>query len=152
MSKPTMSGRGEKKHGPGSRRYIHRLTVNLSISQPQALSTCIHYGACTTNPMCHCTTGCLGPRHPAFSGTPPEPTREIPPSSVSLAGHHQNSNWGREPAFNPPVQSSHGSQMLATLDRQQRTLAQSSEFCTAAARVCQQCCENHHPRPGTEIR
>lgn len=86
---------------PGQDGIFTELTVNLSISQPQALSTCIHHGACTTNPMCHCVTRCLGPRHPAFPGTPPDPTREIPPSSVSLTGHHQNSKLGKGTSFQP---------------------------------------------------
>lgn len=135
MNKPTMSGASKRREETwsGSREYIHRANGKSQHITTQAPSTCIHYAACTTNPICHYMTAFRNHDTQLPYGLSLTPTREIPSSSVSLAGHHQNSNWGREPAFNPPVQSSHESQMLAMLDRQQQTSAQSSKFYTAAA-------------------
>lgn len=78
-------------------------------------------------PLCDWLSGTMTSSVPVDSPHP-SPTIEIPSSAVFLAGHHQNSNWGREPAFNPPVRSSHGSQMLAMLYWQQQTLAESSQI------------------------
>lgn len=137
MSKPTLSGASNKinkttiTQWSWAKTTVHictELLPNLSESQPRYNQCAFNYASCIIDLMCHYLNGFLVPGHPASLWIPSDPTRKIPWSSVSLAGHHQNSNWKRETTFKPPVQNSHWSQMLAALCIQQQPLADSSQI------------------------
>lgn len=123
MSKPTMSGASKKRENTCCwvRRDVHRTDGESKHIRAPAF----HSTACKPGSACHSIINdCPGPRYAASPWIPSDPTRKTPYSSVSLAGHHQNSDWERKTVFGPPVQCSNWSQMSAMLHWRQQTLAE----------------------------
>lgn len=109
VKKPTVSGASTNKeptYGPEFRQYILRADGQAHPITAQA-QYAFHSMVCLRDPICHDVNGFLELRQPASPWIPSDPTRKTPSSSVCLAGLHQNSNWERETAFNPPVWNSH---------------------------------------------
>ena len=104
----------KNRHHPQFRQCYLRTNSKSQRIITQAQTVYISFCSLTDS-VCHYGNGVLEPGHSTSPWIPSHSTQKNSSSSVSLAGLHQNSYWERGTAFNPPVQNSHWSQMLARL-------------------------------------